>query len=423
MLTYQTKITSSSPNIELRCLLITFAIIFLFNTPVSYIKLDQLKKYQLQLKMTVNVFSKRVLLINNLLNHISKQYQTTPPPLNKNVSSSLISSLHYIQSAQWKPPELIHKTCGPHYPSTLQTDTLFIPTQSFYTIYKPLCHNKEITKEFYLNLDLKEITSFPFNNLALLSDDGTIYTSQNEKWTPGLKLSELYPKIWNELSVLDQYTSTFSTDDMTIITYKLSFVAGQTIYIIQIINDDELIPPYFYIFVLLLSITVGFSYYLFHLRKEKLALAKITYTDQLSGLYNRHYLSKIKTHIPANGKYYFCLLDIDHFKKVNDKYGHDVGDQVIKRVANVIKSRIKLSDYAFRFGGEEFLIILKNNTQKHAIATVEHIRYDIENIIQEPSISVSGGLCRLAKSIDDTIKCADAQLYVAKKNGRNLIIC
>nr|WP_237729153.1 GGDEF domain-containing protein [Vibrio fluvialis] len=170
------------------------------------------------------------------------------------------------------------------------------------------------------------------------------------------------------------------------------------------------------------SITAGVSLYLYRIRKDKLELSKITFTDELSGLHNRHYLKKVSRQLTPDGRYYLCILDIDHFKSVNDKYGHDIGDQVIKRVASVIKSRIRLTDYAFRFGGEEFVVVIKTDSTEQAVRIFDRIREDVARFVQAPKVTISGGVWPVIESVDDAIKQADRLLYMAKEGGRNTIL-
>ncbi|MCE0496072.1 GGDEF domain-containing protein [Vibrio salinus] len=416
MLTYPTKVSSSSSNMELKCLAITLAIIFFFNTPVSYIKNDQLKDYQQQLLLRSEIISEKIRLINSLIKHHSDYGFSV---FNKGFKENF----NYIKSIEYKPSYQISHKCGSHFPSTVKTNTLFDPNTDEFRIYQPICHQSKTIRQLYINLDLKALCDFSTPNLILLNADSYIYNTSSSNIYPGHKLSEIYPKIWNEISVMDKPNNTFSIKDTTVIVHKLSFISDQPVFVLHIIDDSDLIPPYFYIIIFMFGITAGVTYYLYLLRKEKMALSKITYTDQLSGLNNRHYLSKIKNRITTDGNYYLCILDIDHFKKVNDKYGHDIGDQVIRRVATVIKSKIRFSDYAIRFGGEEFLVILKTNSKEDAANIIERIRAGVEQLAQQPSVSISGGLCCLNQPMESTIKCADAQLYKAKESGRNLIVC
>lgn len=128
----------------------------------------------------------------------------------------------------------------------------------------------------------------------------------------------------------------------------------------------------------------------------------------------------------------FCLaiVDIDHFKNVNDTYGHDVGDQVLAATADVISRQIRSFDDAYRLGGEEFLICLKETTLTDAERVIERLRealagWPIPLVGHEPlRITASFGLApaRDNRTLDELIHTADQALYQAKHDGRNRVV-
>jgi len=158
-------------------------------------------------------------------------------------------------------------------------------------------------------------------------------------------------------------------------------------------------------------------------------------TDQLTGLYNRRYLEEILDKIAAstireNSLLGILMLDVDYFKKVNDTYGHDAGDEVLRQLAKVMINSVRESDFVVRFGGEEFLIILQNIKDEEAVKKVaEKIRENFENTkinIGGKSITktVSIGISifpKHTKKIWEAIKYADLALYKAKHSGRNRV--
>ncbi len=151
--------------------------------------------------------------------------------------------------------------------------------------------------------------------------------------------------------------------------------------------------------------------------------------DPLTRVYNRHKLSSIV----KEGKFTFenneivsiLMTDIDFFKDVNDTYGHDKGDIVLKNVADVIKSCTRNGDYIFRWGGEEFVVIMPGCPIKQASLVAERIRSNVE--------SSNNGICPITISIgvaaydqenyQNAITQADKALYTAKQDGRNRVIC
>ena len=147
-------------------------------------------------------------------------------------------------------------------------------------------------------------------------------------------------------------------------------------------------------------------------------LKKLAYKDNLTGLWNRNAFDEtVKKVKPA----YFGVIDIDHFKKINDTYGHDVGDEVLKTIAKYLDKNL----LTYRWGGEEFVILIpeKDNVENYLNMVKEEIsKIKIPNI--EGNITVSIGYTEYDKNkkIDDIFKEADKALYCAKDWGRNRVV-
>lgn len=147
-------------------------------------------------------------------------------------------------------------------------------------------------------------------------------------------------------------------------------------------------------------------------------------TDHLTQLYNRgKILSILEERIHQSGM--VALLDIDHFKRINDTYGHPVGDAVLKEVAMILKRTIRASDVVGRFGGEEFLLIINDIDTEAGIQTCERIRQAIEAYewaIPELKTTISiGAVSMQGQSLESLICKADQCLYLAKASGRNQV--
>ncbi|MCR4956871.1 MAG: diguanylate cyclase [Lachnospiraceae bacterium] len=160
-------------------------------------------------------------------------------------------------------------------------------------------------------------------------------------------------------------------------------------------------------------------------------LGRIAYTDQLTQIYNRWELeNKIKEALSlkkANKDHSVALLfmDIDHFKKVNDTYGHDAGDMVLRGTVNLIREELK-NECAFgRWGGEEFLCLLRSSKEE-ALDFAEHIRTLIEETcfvnVKHITISIGVTMVKEDDTVESFIKRADQGLYDAKEGGRNRVI-
>lgn len=164
-------------------------------------------------------------------------------------------------------------------------------------------------------------------------------------------------------------------------------------------------------------------------------LQRLASIDSLTSIYNRYYILK-QLNIEAarvlreKGELSIILFDLDLFKKINDRYGHQMGDKALQKVAKTIQSNIREYDYAGRYGGEEFLIVLPNADEDKAAEIAERVRQSIENMIikcdtQVIPVLISAGVSTLIASetnIEQLIKRADDALYAAKKNGRNQVM-
>ncbi|MCD6319741.1 MAG: GGDEF domain-containing protein, partial [Candidatus Desulfofervidaceae bacterium] len=171
--------------------------------------------------------------------------------------------------------------------------------------------------------------------------------------------------------------------------------------------------------------------------KRSLILAKQqALRDPLTGLYNRRFMEEyINKWEPLlkrqEGKCTLLMLDLDHFKHVNDKYGHQTGDLVLKKMAKLFMENLRASDVIFRYGGEEFLIILPDTSKKDGVFVGEQLRQAVEIASFESldgetvKITVSVGVAAYpedGRSLWDVIKMADTALYMAKTGGRNKVV-
>ena len=164
-------------------------------------------------------------------------------------------------------------------------------------------------------------------------------------------------------------------------------------------------------------------------------LAQLSITDGLTNLYNhRHFQDELGKHFVESARYdrplSLALIDIDFFKKVNDTWGHAVGDMVLKKVAGLFKESIRHSDLAARYGGEEFGVIMPETDMEDAISFAEKIRELVEETIIETEqgpvrVTVSIGVSSVPHPTIKTpmalIEDADESLYRAKENGRNQV--
>ncbi len=169
-------------------------------------------------------------------------------------------------------------------------------------------------------------------------------------------------------------------------------------------------------------------------QEKKILAEKEAKTDILTGLYNRRAYYEIchkefQRLLRHHRSLSIIMFDIDHFKEINDTYGHDVGDNVLKSVANIVKGVIREYDYAFRMGGDEFLVLLPETNEKQALFLAERIRKRVANkkFIEKDDtfyITASFGISEynnIERSIETIVKRADKALYHVKESGRNRV--
>ena len=156
-------------------------------------------------------------------------------------------------------------------------------------------------------------------------------------------------------------------------------------------------------------------------------------TDKLTGLLNRHAFGILIDKLVAAYRrtpqpITVLLVDIDHFKNINDQYGHRVGDLVLSGVARLLRENLREADFAVRWGGEEFLLILRGCTTAEGMVVAEKIRsaiaeqqfYDADPALR---VTISAGISKFddSEGIDQTVNRADVALYAAKERGRNQV--
>ncbi|MDD5028970.1 MAG: GGDEF domain-containing protein [Rhodoferax sp.] len=160
-------------------------------------------------------------------------------------------------------------------------------------------------------------------------------------------------------------------------------------------------------------------------------LAKQALTDPLTGCFNRRCMDhELSTLVTKASRYSVTasvlMIDIDHFKEINDSYGHGQGYLVLQGVVEIASARIRVGDHMYRFGGEEFLMLLEQTGMRDAKMVAEDIRARIETaeLLPGRTVTVSIGLAQhqAGQSVDAWIKRADRALYRAKQAGRNRVV-
>ena len=233
----------------------------------------------------------------------------------------------------------------------------------------------------------------------------------------------IFNKIVRDILFLRKLTAKFKESDFSQVR-ELSEALRKTK------TRDEL----FYLKRSILDMAYELENYMNRLKSEKEKFEEMAYTDPLTGLSNRRFFMKEAEHFFEYARRYgepisLIMLDIDDFKKINDTYGHDVGDLVLKRLADVIRSNTRKSDIPARFGGEEFIILLPTTNTEGALLVAERIRRDFKSSGVRLNgdvvmTTVSIGLATLTEedSLDELIKKADEALYRAKRTGKDKVV-
>jgi diguanylate cyclase (GGDEF)-like protein len=159
---------------------------------------------------------------------------------------------------------------------------------------------------------------------------------------------------------------------------------------------------------------------------------QLAYLDGLTGIFNRRFFElRIEEELERARRFDFgmavIMVDIDQFKRLNDEFGHLLGDEVLRQVSSIFSQQLRKIDVVCRYGGEEFAILLSQTTHQHALGVAEKLRRIIDSW-QFPgvprSVTISAGVATCPEhgtSRDELVKAADAGLYAAKQAGRNCV--
>ncbi len=165
------------------------------------------------------------------------------------------------------------------------------------------------------------------------------------------------------------------------------------------------------------------------LRGMMLQLEELAATDELTNLYNRRYFLRMATReltqLDGYSLHGLALIDLDHFKRINDSYGHAAGDQVLQAFAANAESCLRETDVLARYGGEEFVLLIPYCTEQQLIECCERVRESFARVqlneLPDACLSLSIGMTLLqwGDNLDDALHRADQALYLAKRSGRN----
>ncbi len=240
-------------------------------------------------------------------------------------------------------------------------------------------------------------------------DKGDVFTVQN-------KIMSLWITYLHPIIIDGKMQAALALDISTLTDKKIK----------QALSPLEIYLKYLIVFMFLVVFVTAFQLYLF-LRERK-----VSRIDALTRLYNRLYLNEKKESINLS-RVAVAMVDIDHFKNVNDTFGHDVGDVVLRNIAKRLIIYTRVDDIVIRFGGEEFLIIFDMKNGKEDVDTIISVARRIQKQVSENEIrvgsinvnvTVSMGVDPYTykrKSLEESVSIADLMLYAAKRKGRNRV--
>lgn len=171
---------------------------------------------------------------------------------------------------------------------------------------------------------------------------------------------------------------------------------------------------------------------IFHLKNREIKLRELAIKDHLTGIYNRHFFNEVIERemaraVRKNETLSFIMIDIDYFKKINDTFGHLTGDRILVEAANLIKNAVRKSDLVFRFGGDEFLVLMINADCNKATNMVERLLDKIDKWNKDKTATYDCGLsfsigcstCEKGGNVLRSLKEADERMYLNKKEKGN----
>lgn len=258
-----------------------------------------------------------------------------------------------------------------------------------------------------------------------------VYTSNNLSYIKETQFIQHYSKLrscWNQLNKLTKQVQP-SLEKVHTLEKQCWESADKTANITESISHIKydqsamifLLVGCFILLLLIITIVVIHT-------EVKNKLEKSVIQDPLTKLYNRNYLytkleSKIKVFQRTQDPFTLLFIDMDHFKRINDDFGHSTGDLVLKKFASIVTKVLREDDLAFRFGGEEFVVLAAHANSEQAFFLAERIRLAVENYHFHTnfSVSISVGICEFKEgnTLDEIIDTADNMMYQAKAKGRN----
>lgn len=313
--------------------------------------------------------------------------------------------------------------------------------------------NQKLDEEFRLFLPpfhVIKLKIFSADKIIIFSTEQSLIgqTDHNNKRLDEALAGFNSSKIQTENEIMDlQFESQFDVD--VVETYVPIFdLTGRIVGSFEIYQDMTHLRHYIVqgvilatsVLICILLVIYFIAFKMINITTKELDLSlntleRLASIDSLTSIYNRDYIFKelnieVARSLREKKVLSTILFDLDFFKNVNDCYGHQFGDEVLQKVAQIIQDNIRQYDSVGRYGGEEFLVVLPNADEYKAADVAERVRTSIENMSikcgeKVVKVTISAGVSTLnvdETNIEKLIKRADKALYAAKKNGRNQVI-
>ncbi|GAB6044623.1 hypothetical protein JCM11957_02210 [Caminibacter profundus] len=259
------------------------------------------------------------------------------------------------------------------------------------------------------------------------------YLDNYPEIVPDKYLIKFYDLFSTTNSLWKQIKNTNSEKKLLVLSEKAWQTADKLTCLMKHIAEDKMAYIINKIFLFtFISITLIVILILIVYSLVRSGLEKATITDPLTTLYNRLYFENQIKYLHEKYKrnktpFSIFLFDIDNFKKINDTYGHQTGDEVLTSIAKILKTNLRKTDLPCRYGGEEFIVIFPESRLQDIITVAKRIKQEIaKNIILDDNlVTISGGVGEYSNnynSVDEFLNRIDAALYIAKKSGKNKII-
>ncbi len=350
--------------------------------------------------------------------------------LDQTLQSRFLSILRDAQKeGSWKGEVVVY---GPEHSQTTQLLTVGVSfdDKGKVSYYVESYADLSKIKRQEMELRIAAVAFDTQNSLVITDAEGNIQrvnkafvmmTGYEESEVSGLKPSvigsgrhdqQFYKKMWHSLILEGNWRGLVwnrRKNGSVYLEYK----------VITAVKDDEGNTTHY--------VSNGMDYTLQNELEQKLEL--MSKTDALTELFNRRcFDEKLKEHIQVFKRYgqtfSIMIIDLDHFKRINDKHGHDVGDKTLKRIAKQCTEIIRDTDIAFRWGGEEFVILLPETEKEGAALMGERVRKLIELNASEPRVTCSIGVTtiQLHDNSDSIVKRADDALYTAKEDRNRVVV-